>query len=212
MRRTRLPMLTLFAPLALAGLTAAGCQDAPRSDDRPAIDPEVADRGPVAEDPGLPTDSTRFTPREGARDGGIDGTLWVSRSPARDADGISLVAQLRGVPARSYGWAVHRGGCDGPDDLVLALGWGTEANRGRSETGGPLGEMRPAFEPSLEGEVAETVWIPLDRDLDRATLADTRHSLRIHPEPGDDAVHPSVACAPIPVPEGADAGAPRDPR
>lgn len=152
----------------------------------------------AAEDPGLPLDTARFEPLRAAGDAAIEGMMWVSESPPEQADGISLTAQLRGVPPRAYGWAVHRGDCSAPDDLVLALGWGTEASRGRDRTGGPLGEMRPAFEPSLEGEVAETIWVPLNGALDRQRLIDEPHSVRIHPEPGDDQVHPAVACAPLP--------------
>ena len=89
------------------------------------------------------------------------------------------------------------GGCDQPDDLVLPLGFGTEADA-RSQTGGPMGQMTAAFEPTMDGAVEETVFLPLDGDLSRTQLGSGSYSLRIHPEPGDEVVHPSVACAPIP--------------
>lgn len=188
MGRIRISTLAMLALAAACG-----------GDDTAAREP--ADRavaeGPIGEDPGLPTDTSQFAPR-GDAGPDLEGTLWVSRSRPTHEHGISLIAELRGVPPRAYGWAVHRGGCDAPENLALALGWGTEAAIGRSVKGGPLGEMKPAFEPSPDGEVAETVWVPFQDGLDRARLEAEPHSLRIHPEPGDDRVHPSVACAPLP--------------
>lgn len=192
MRPTHLPLLATF-------VLATGCgggDEAARAD--VDFDTAAVADAPVAEDPGLPIERSSFEPRDVPGAEGVEGELWLTGTGRPQEDGISFVAQLRGVPVRAYGWAIHRGGCDQPDDVLLPLGWGTEANRDRSRSGGALGEVRPAFEPSLEGEVAQTVFVPLGGDLSRERLRAEPHSVRIHPDPGDERINPSVACAPVP--------------
>lgn len=187
--------------MALVSVLALACGDADPGDSPPAGDTiPSADR--VEEDPGLPMDSVAFEPTGDTDAAGLTGTLWLASSQPQDADGVSLIAQLEGVPAgQAYSWAIHRGRCGEADNVLLPLGYGTEAvddDAERSQQGGPLGDTRAAFEPTLDGQLEETVWIPLNGELSRARLEGEPHTLRIHPDAGAGELEPSVACAPIP--------------
>lgn len=185
---------------ALAAVACGGGEPEADPDATAGEVPAAPESRPPGAEPGLPMDSVGFEPAAAAVDG-LTGTLWISTSRPQEQDGLSLIAQLEGVPTQqAYSWAIHRGACGEPDDVVMPLGYGTEADgdEGRSVTGGPLGETRAAFEPSADGGLQETVWVPLNGVLSRADIEGTPHSLRIHPDAGDGELEPAVACAPIP--------------
>lgn len=216
MRRTALAPLLALAALACGG-GDAGPGEAADVDTTPG-----AEAGPVAEDPGLPTGATGFRPTPGSAAGagegaGIGGHLRVSGASTGDADGVSLIAQLRNLPAsRSYSWAIHRGGCTAPDDLLFGLGWGAVADaEGQGEAvangGGPLGEMRLTFTPEPDGRAEETVFVPFDGGFTRAALDAGRHSLRIHTDVEGEDPGRSVACAPVPSAPRSGEGDPEGP-
>lgn len=194
-----LPLLILAIPTALA----CGGDGETDTDGRPAAEAGAAAEAPVPEAPGLPFERTDFSPSGAASGSGITGTLWVATSQPGGPDGVSLVAQLRGLPpGQAFSWTLHRGACQAPDQPVLRLGYGTEAVAGdadRSEQGGPLGETRPAFEPAADGRAEETVWIPFDGAVDQTRFETETYSLRIHPSAGAGEMPPSVACARVPV-------------
>lgn len=189
--------------LALSASLACGGDAETDTDTGPAAETGAAAEATVPETPGLPSESTEFRTSGATAGTGITGTLWVATSPPGGPDGISLVAQLRNLPSgQSYSWALHRGGCDAPDQPVLRLGYGTAAVGGdaeRARQGGPLGETRPAFEPTADGRAEETVWIPFNDAVDRARFEAEPFSLRVHPSAGAGEMPPSAACAPVPV-------------
>ncbi|HSH44578.1 MAG TPA: hypothetical protein VK966_01910, partial [Longimicrobiales bacterium] len=160
-------MAARIFPLALLLLVAAACGE-PEADPGTAADTSELSLDTPDEEPGLPVDSTRFEPTQRAGAEGLTGTLWLSTSQPEDQDGLSLIAQLEGVPTgQAYSWALHAAACGEPDDVLLPLGYGTEAatQDDRAREGGPLGQTRAAFEPTADGRLEETVWIPLNGAL-----------------------------------------------
>lgn len=200
MRRTSPPTFLAFAGLACAALACGGDTDAGAAEEAAP----GAESAPVAEDPGLPTDATEFRPTGGQPGpGGIDGRLWISTASTVEADGFTLLADLENLPTeRAYSWALHRGGCEAPDQPVLPLGFGTTAGTDRgaevANGGGPLGEMRLTFKPRPDGSASETVFVPVGGELSRQALEAHVHSVRLHPNVEGEDPGPSVACAPVP--------------
>ena len=192
-------------PLALVAAIACGGGDTDAGDEA-AI--PAGESGAIDENPGLPTESSDFRATAWADDpdaARVAGQLWVSGSVGEE-EGISLVAQLEGLPTdRAYAWALHRGTCADADDVALTLGYGSVADAtGRGDevenAGGPVGEGEAplVFNPQQDGTAEETVFVPLGAELTRAGLESEPYSLRLHPDVDGDEPGRSIACARIP--------------
>lgn len=204
--------ITLIMPLALLTL-AAGCGGDSDTTER-AADARAAAEAQGPEDPGLPTEQTEFRPTSWGGEPTVEGLAWVSTATDREQEGISLVAELRGLgTAASYAWALHRGTCSDPDERALWLGYGAVAD---SEGSAPedvaerrdgLGEAALTFTAAGDGTAANTVFVPVDGDVTLEALKAGRYSLRVHPNVEGDDPGPSVACAPLPAPADGGSGA-----
>lgn len=203
--------------LALAALAAAGCGEGGEMNPDPEATPETIPEGaasaPVPENPGLPTATSDFvSASEQAPD--VEGRLWVTTTPPELPPlGFSLVAQLRNLPrSQAFAWAIHEGDCGAPPEIVLPLGWGVRASdqlEGRpAERGGPLGEMRLAFQATEDGRGESAIWVPFD-EIERERLEARPHSVRIHPPYRGESFGPAVACAPLPELPDAERGGAR---
>lgn len=193
---------TLIMPLAFLTLAAAcgGDSDTERAADARA----AAEARP--EDPSLPTEQSEFQPTSWGGESAVEGLAWISTATDREDNGISLVAELRGLGTdESYAWALHRGPCSEPDDRALWLGYGAVADADASapeemlERREGLGDAVLTFTPAADGTAAKTVYVPVDGEVNQEALRSGRYTLRVHPNVEGEDPGPSVACAPLPL-------------
>ena len=206
-------MRTTLITLGLLTLAAACGGDSDTTER--AADARAAAEAQGPEDPGLPTEQTEFRPTSWGGEPAVEGLAWISTATDREDEGISLVAELRGLgAAASYAWALHRGTCSDPDERALGLGYGAVADAEGSapddvpERGDRLGDAALTFTPAADGTAANTVFVPVGGDVTLEALGARRYTLRVHPNVVGDDPGPSVACAPLPAPAdgGSEAG------
>lgn len=194
---------TLIMPLALLTLAGA-CGGDSDTAERAADARAAAEARP--EDPSLPTEQSEFRPTSWGGEADVTGLAWMSTATDREEEGISLVAELRGLGTQeSYAWALHRGPCSQPDDRALWLGYGAVADSDGSapedvlERRDGLGDAVLTFTPAADGTAAKTVYVPVDGEVSQEALRSGRFTLRVHPNVEGDDPGPSVACAPLPL-------------
>ena len=193
---------TLIMPLAFLTLAAACGGD---SDVEGAADARAAAEA-RPEEPSLPTEQSEFGPTPWGGDADITGLAWMSTALDREEEGISLVAELRGLGTNdSYAWALHRGPCSEADDRALWLGYGAVADEDASapeemlERRDGLGDAVLTFTPAADGTAAKTVYVPVNGEVTEEALRSGRYTLRVHPNVEGEDPGPSVACAPLPL-------------